>query len=127
LEFRRVLFRSFVLLNLAGLAPDIYLAHSTNQFGARSPTAFGRRIEYLPLYFSPAAAAVLLAAVVLREAWGREGAWRLLGHLVGWAAVAVGVAGLVLHLRSQFFQRWTLASPVYSAPFAAPLASAGLG
>jgi len=33
----------------------------------------------------------------------------------------------VLHLQSQFFQQWTLASLVYAAPFAAPLAYTGLG
>jgi hypothetical protein len=32
-----------------------------------------------------------------------------------------------LHLESQFFQQWTLASLVYAAPFAAPLAYTGIG
>lgn len=32
-----------------------------------------------------------------------------------------------MHLQSQFFQQWTLASLVYAAPFAAPLAYTGLG
>ena len=34
--------------------------------------------------------------------------WRLLGFVVGWGSVAIGIAGLVWHLESQFFQRWTL-------------------
>jgi hypothetical protein len=34
---------------------------------------------------------------------------------------------MVLHLRSQFFQQQTLASLVYAAPFAAPLAYTGIG
>ena len=108
----------FVLLNLAGLAPDIYLAHSTNSF--RHPA------EYAPLIFSLAAPIALWLALAFlkmeRPAW-----WRILGHAVGWMAVAVGVAGLILHLESQFFQERTLASLVYSAPFAAPLAYTGLG
>src|SRR5262249_37482616 len=65
-------------------------------------------------------AVVLLARERLR--W-----WRLLGYIVGWGSVLVGVAGLVLHLESQFFQQWTLASLVYAAPFAAPLAYTGIG
>ena len=39
----------------------------------------------------------------------------------------IGIVGLVLHLKSQFFQQWTLASLVYAAPFAAPLAYTGIG
>ncbi len=39
----------------------------------------------------------------------------------------IGLVGLVLHLKSQFFQQWTLASLVYTAPFAAPLAYTGIG
>ena len=50
-----------------------------------------------------------------------------MGLLVGWASVLNGILGLVLHLQSQFFQRWTLASLVYAAPFAAPLAYTGIG
>jgi hypothetical protein len=47
--------------------------------------------------------------------------------LVGWTAIAIGVAGFVLHLESQFFELFTLKSLVYTAPFAAPLAYTGLG
>ncbi len=39
----------------------------------------------------------------------------------------VGVAGLLLHLDSQFFDQQTLKNLVYTAPFAAPLAYAGVG
>jgi hypothetical protein len=108
----------FLLANLAGLAPDIYLAHSMNRFR--------RATEYVPLYFSLAAPPVLLLAL-LALALGRPGPWRWLGHLVGWSAVAVGIAGTVLHLQSRFFREWTLSSLVYSAPFAAPLAYTGMG
>ena len=48
--------------------------------------------------------------------------WRILGNIVGWSSVIIGVTGLVLHLESQFFQQWTLASLVYAVPLAAPLA-----
>jgi len=51
----------------------------------------------------------------------------VLGNLTGWTSVGIGVTGLVLHLQSQFFQQWTLASLVYTAPFAAPLAYTGIG
>jgi hypothetical protein len=108
----------FALVNLGGLAPDIYLAHSVN--------LFHHPAEYLPLLFSFGAPLVLLPAVwaLPRE---RLALWRACGHVVGWSAVVVGIAGLVLHLDSQFFRQWTLASLVYAAPFAAPLAYTGIG
>src|SRR6266436_1201489 len=87
----RLWLEAFVLVNLTFLGPDIYLAHSTN--------LFHHWAEYIPLYFSLAAPVVLLAALIL---WTRSADvwWRLLGHLVGAAAVAVGVAGLIWHLGS---------------------------
>lgn len=108
----------FALTNLGGLAPDIYLAHSTNYF--RHPT------EQVPLVFSLVAPLLLLPAVVLL-AKGQMRWWRVLGHVVGWGSIVIGITGLVLHLESQFFQQWTLASLVYAAPFAAPLAYTGVG
>jgi hypothetical protein len=108
----------FALFNLGGLAPDIFLAHSTN--------FFRHRTEYIPLIFSVAAPIILLPAVVML-ARGQLRAWRVLGYVVGWSSTMIGVAGLVLHLQSQFFQQWTLASLVYAAPFAAPLAYTGIG
>ena len=108
----------FVLFNLGGLAPDIFLAHSVNSFHSRA--------EWIPLVFALAAPALLLPG--LRAlACGRLALWRGGGFLVGTAAVLIGIIGLVLHLQSQFFQQWTLASLVYAAPFAAPLAFTGLG
>jgi hypothetical protein len=108
----------FALFNLAGLAPDIFLAHHVNFF--HEPA------EYVPLAFSIAAPLALVPGV-----WslghGRLRAWRLPGLVVGWLAVLIGIAGLVLHLDSWFFQQWTLASLVYAAPFAAPLAYTGIG
>jgi hypothetical protein len=61
-----------------------------------------------------------------RSAW-REGAGRWTGVVVGSGGIAVGVAGLLWHLESGFFRETTLRALVYSAPFAAPLAFAGLG
>jgi hypothetical protein len=108
----------FVFFNLAGLAPDIFLAHSTNSF--RAPA------EYIPLVFSLAAPLLLIPAI-WSLAQSRLQPWRVLGHFVGWTSVVIGITGLVLHLQSQFFQQWTLASLVYAAPFAAPLAYTGIG
>lgn len=108
----------FALFNLGGLAPDIFLAHSTN--------FFRHRTEYIPLVFSVLSPLVLIPAVVCL-ARGNLRWWRRLGFAVGWAAILIGITGLVWHLESQFFQRWTLASLVYAAPFAAPLAYTGIG
>jgi hypothetical protein len=107
----------FVLFNFAGLVVDIFLAHSTNHFRRSS--------EYVPLYFSMAATATLMVIVPLRRR--RPAIWRDVGHLVGWLAVAIGLAGVVLHLDSQFFYARTIRSLTYAAPFAAPLAYSGLG
>jgi hypothetical protein len=53
--------------------------------------------------------------------------WIDVGYLIGWLAVLVGLAGVILHLNSQFFDERTLKSLTYAAPFAAPLAYTGLG
>jgi hypothetical protein len=108
----------FALFNLAGLAPDIFLAHSVNYFRSRA--------EYVPLVFSVIAPLVLLPAI-LGLAKARPRLWKGPGFLVGWCSVLIGIVGLVLHLESQFFQQWTIASLVYAAPFAAPLAYTGIG
>jgi hypothetical protein len=107
----------FVTANFAGLVLDIFLAHSTNHFRLAS--------EYIPLYFSAAAALALLLGLVLRRR--APAAWRRIGLVVGWLAVLVGLTGVILHLDSQFFHERTLKSLTYAAPFAAPLAYAGLG
>jgi len=110
---------AFVLVNLAFLALDIYLAHSTNQFR--------RRTEYLPLYFSLLAPLVLLVGLVARERFSYPAVWRDLGYLVGWLAILIGLTGVILHLDSRFFYDNTLKSLTYAAPFAAPLAYTGVG
>jgi hypothetical protein len=116
---QRVLLEVFVLVNLAFLSLDIYLAHSVNEFH--------RAAEYIPLYFSLAAPVVLLLGLLAGEWRAYPAVWRDLGYLVGWLAVGIGLAGVILHLDSRFFYERTLKSLVYTAPFAAPLAYTGLG
>ena len=114
----RLWLEAFVLVNIAFLSLDIYLAHTVNQF--RRPA------EYIPLYFSLAAPVVLVLALLAR--WlGYPAVWKDLGYLVGWVAVGIGLTGVVLHLDSRFFEDRTIKSLVYAAPFAAPLAYTGLG
>lgn len=107
----------FTILNVGFLTFDIYLAHSVNQFRNHA--------EYIPLFFSSTAPLILIVA--LRERKRRRTIWKILGHIVGWAAIAVGLTGVILHLQSSFFYERTLRSLTYSAPFAAPLAYTGLG
>ncbi len=115
----RLWLEGFVLVNLAFLSLDIYLAHSVNHFRHQA--------EYIPLYFSLAAPVVLLLGLLVGKVTGHEIVWRDLGYLVGWSAILVGMVGVVLHLDSRFFYERTLKSLVYAAPFAAPLAYTGLG
>ena len=112
-----LLVEAFCLVNLGFLTLDIYLAHSFNEF-RKWP-------EYVPLYFSAAAPFLLLAGLALRSRW--RAVWTDVGYLVGWAAIVIGLTGVVLHLNSSFFYERTIKSLTYSAPFAAPLAYAGLG
>ncbi len=117
LRDRQLLVELFAVANFAGLVADIFLAHSTNHFRRSS--------EYIPLYFSMGATVLLAAGLLLRvraPSFGRD-----VGHLVGWVAIAVGLAGVVLHLDSRFFYERTIRSLTYAAPFAAPLAYTGLG
>jgi hypothetical protein len=107
---------AFTIVNIAFLTFDIYLAHSVNQFRNHA--------EYLPLLFSATAPVVLLVAFGQRR---RRIVWKILGHMVGWTAIVVGLTGVILHLESSFFYEHTIRSLTYSAPFAAPLAYAGLG
>lgn len=107
----------FAIANIGFLTFDIYLAHSVNQFRNHA--------EYIPLIFSATAPLLLIFALAVRYRW--VAVWRDLGYLVGWVAVLVGLAGVILHLESHFFSERTLRSLTYSAPFAAPLAYTGLG
>src|SRR4029453_11454662 len=79
--------------------------------------------------------ALLLAAMALggmrpalaNEGQGRRRLARGLGLAGGGGGIAVGVAGVLPHLESAFFEEQTLKNLVYTAPFAAPLAYTGIG
>ncbi len=114
---KRILLELFVLSNLAFLVLDIYLAHSINRF--RQPA------EWIPFWFSIGATVLLAVGLVARSRHPAVQHW--VGIAVGYAAILVGIWGLVLHLDSQFFERWTIESLVYTAPFMAPLSYAGIG
>lgn len=107
----------FATGNIAFLALDIYLAHLENDFA--------RPMEWLPVIFSCAAPLLLLPGLFRGRYQG--GVFRALGYGVGIAAVLVGVAGMLLHLESAFFEIRTLKSLVYTAPFVAPLSYVGVG
>jgi hypothetical protein len=111
------LVEAFALMNLGFMTLDIYMAHSVNEFR--------RSEECIPLYFSALSPLVLITGLALRSRW--KVVWTDLGYLVGWGAILVGLTGVVLHLDSSFFYERTIKSLTYSAPFAAPLAYAGLG
>ena len=105
----------FAIGNIGFLAVDVWVAHSVNRFAERE--------EWIPIVFSLTAPIALIAAFFLRE----RKAGRVLGFVIGWLSLAVGVAGMLFHLKSHFFDEETLKSLVYTAPFVAPLAYAGLG
>jgi hypothetical protein len=116
----------FLLGNVAFLAVDILIAHKMNDFAHPG--------EWIPVAFSALASLMLLAGwalagIVPRTAGspGARGPSWWLGTLAGAGAVVVGVVGLIYHLDSDFFALQTIRSLVYTAPFVAPLAYAGVG
>ncbi|MGD2045876.1 MAG: hypothetical protein PVJ80_02105 [Gemmatimonadota bacterium] len=111
------LLEAFVASNLLVLILDIVIAHSANQFGDPA--------EWIPLSFSAVGGLALLGILFVKDP--RRGLAGVIGEVIGWMAIAVGVAGLLWHLSGEFFQEVELDSLVYSAPFIAPLAYAGLG
>lgn len=114
---RRLLVELFVCANLAFLVIDVAMAHAINRF--ENP------VEWVPVAFAAVGAVTLVPGIV--ATWQRNRALGRAGMWVGWGGIIVGIAGLVYHLRSRFFEATTLHSLVYSAPFAAPLAFTGLG
>lgn len=108
----------FVWSNLAFLAVDVYFAHSVNDFALWE--------EWVPVYFS-LAAAVVVPLGWLAAAVGRRAVDTAVGWGVGCVSIVVGVAGLVFHLHDTFFRETTLENLVYTAPFIAPLSYTGLG
>jgi len=117
----RVWVELFAVANLAFLAVDIYVAHSFNGF--RHPA------EWIPFIFSLVAPLVLVAIMAAGGSVEPPpgGFVRALGLGVGWASVAIGVAGLVFHLLDTFFVEQTIKNLVYTAPFVAPLSYTGIG
>lgn len=113
-----ILLELFATANLAFLALDVFLAHAAN--------GFRNGAEWIPVIASGLAGLALGANLLIRRPFDR-GAGKWLGWIAGGLAIAVGVAGLLWHLESQFFQERTLRSLVYSAPFIAPLAFTGIG
>ena len=115
---RSLIIELFVVSNLGFLALDIYIAHSTN--------AFHHPAEWIPFYFSFGAPLLLVLEMSLN--WYRKKQrYRLIGFFIGSCSVLIGIAGLLWHLNSTFFEYQTLKSLVYTAPFIAPLSYTGLG
>ena len=108
-----------MISNFAFLVVDIYTAHSVNRFHHWA--------EWIPFWFSGAAAVFLLLGHSWRGPTGRSWSYQLSGYVVGWASILVGISGLLWHLQSQFFEQQTIKNLVYTAPFVAPLAYTGLG
>ncbi|CAN5786169.1 hypothetical protein BH23PLA1_BH23PLA1_14760 [soil metagenome] len=121
----------FVVSNIAFLTVDIYVAHSINRFAEPA--------EWVPFAYSAVSPVILVLAMLLAgqispsqaqdsgPGANRRRVARWMGLLVGWGGVIVGIAGLLFHLDAQFFREQTLHNLVYTAPFTAPLAYAGLG
>lgn len=117
----------FALNNIAFLALDIGLAHAVN--------SFAHSAEWIPVGFSVVAPGILLVAAWLGglrppladDRTPNRQLARWLGLAVGWGSVVVGIAGLLFHLHSAFFDDQTLKNLVYTAPFVAPLAYTGVG
>ena len=107
----------FATGNLFFLALDIVLAHSANHFAHPA--------EWIPVIFSATMPFLLLSGLIRRRC--RTGFSRTAGLVVGGSAILLGIAGLLLHLGSDFFRDQTLRSLVYAAPFATPLSYTGVG
>jgi hypothetical protein len=107
---------AFVASNLSFLGLDVGLAHAENGFRSIE--------EWIPIGLSVAATLVLWPGLFSSALRSRL---RVLSLLVGAASIAVGVAGLIYHLRSAFFAEQTLQNLVYAAPFLAPLSFVGVG
>ena len=110
---------AFVLSNLAFLLLDVFIAHSIN--------AFRHWAEWIPIYSSAVGTGLLFMGAVRGRFDSSHRLTSRIGMVVGWLAIVVGLLGLILHLKSQFFEQMTIQSLVYTAPFAAPLSFVGVG
>jgi hypothetical protein len=104
----------FAGLNLVGLIPDVWLAHTS---------FWHSHVEAVPLVVSAVGGAIALLVALVGV--GRVG--RALLDLVALVCVATGAVGLALHLGADTLAQPTLHRLVYSAPILAPAAYAGLG
>ncbi len=118
----------FLLMNVAGVGLDILVAHKVNNF--ENPW------EWAPILVLGrgdgslcvgADALGIVSGTVRGPTRHFRAAGRALGVLIGLGSVVVGVAGLIFHLQSRFFQEQTIHSLVYTAPFVAPLAYTVIG
>ncbi len=116
---RGFLIELFAISNLGFLALDIFIAHSVNRFAHWE--------EWIPFVFSCCSPVVLIWVVFMDKRSGKTKAFYYGGMIVGGLSVAIGIAGLIYHLKSQFFEELTIKSLVYTAPFAAPLSYSGIG
>jgi len=116
---RRFLVELFAVSNIAFLAVDIFMAHSTNSFANGN--------EWIPVVFSVAVTVLLILAAAIGRLERFHTLYHWTGILVGIGAIAVGIGGMLFHLDSQFFQQLSIKNLVYTAPFIAPLAYTGLG
>ena len=105
----------FIIVNLAFLALDVFIAHATN--------GFADPIEWVPVHYSLVAFAICTCVVAINKK-------RLLyisRACIGWSAICLGIAGMLFHLNEHFFSDMTLKNLVYAAPFVAPLSYTGIG
>ncbi len=105
----------FIIVNLAFLALDVFIAHAIN--------GYAYTVEWLPVYFSLVASVLFTGVVAINNPRWLYGC----RTCVGWSAICVGITGMLLHLNSHFFTEMSLKNLVYAAPFVAPLAYTGIG
>lgn len=105
----------FIIVNLAFLALDVYIAHAVG--------GFTDAVEWVPIYFSLIAFGVLTCILFT----GRTQWLHWCRTCFGWCAICIGIAGMLFHLSSHFFTAPSLKNIVYAAPFVAPLAYTGVG
>ena len=106
----------FILSNFAFLSIDIYTAHYVNHFSHGA--------EWIPFVFS------IIASIILTFAFFQKSneSFSFYTHTaIASLSILIGILGVYYHLESQFFEKLTLASLVYTAPFIAPLSYVGLG
>ena len=115
---RVLLIELFVLANMAFLGFDIYIAHYGN--------IYSRWTELIPIFFSIIATIILIYKFSFKDS-GLSPIRRTTGNVVGWLSVFVGITGMILHLESQLFQKFSIKSLVYTAPFVVPLSYTGIG